>query len=43
MAGEHSEALRDQVLEAAAAKRALAVVGGDTKRFYGRRVDGEPR
>jgi glycolate oxidase FAD binding subunit len=37
-----TEALADQVREAAAAKTPLRIFGGDTKAFYGRRTDGAP-
>jgi glycolate oxidase FAD binding subunit len=35
------EQLAERVRQAAAAKTPLRIVGGDTKRWYGRRVDGE--
>jgi glycolate oxidase FAD binding subunit len=41
-ASDLTEALADQVRAAAAARRPLRVVGGDTKAFYGRRAGGEP-
>ncbi len=34
--------LADRVRRAAAAKTPLRIVGGDTKAFYGRQIDGEP-
>lgn len=34
--------LAERVREASAHRTALRIVGGDTKRFYGRRVEGEP-
>jgi len=37
-----TEALADQVRRAAAARRPLRIVGGDTKAFYGRAVAAEP-
>lgn len=42
MSTDRSEALREQVLEAAAQKTALAIVGGGSKQFYGRTVTGTP-
>ena len=36
-----SSALADRVLAAASRRTPLRIVGGDTKRFYGRQVDGE--
>jgi glycolate oxidase FAD binding subunit len=39
---DQTEALADQIRQAAAAKTPLRIVGGDTKAFYGRRVEGEP-
>lgn len=37
-----SEDLAKQVRQATAARQALRIVGGDTKAFYGRRVEGVP-
>jgi len=37
-----AQALADQVREAAASRTPLRIVGGDSKAFYGRRVEGEP-
>jgi glycolate oxidase FAD binding subunit len=39
--GDLAEALADQVRRAAQARRPLRIVGGDTKRWYGRAVEGE--
>ena len=38
MHSDHSESLRQTVLSALAANRPLAIVGGNTKAFYGRRA-----
>jgi len=40
-AGEQEAALADAIRRAAESKRPLRIVGGDTKAFYGRQVDGE--
>ncbi len=40
MSGDRTEPLRDQVLEAAAEQKALAITGGGSKAFYGRTVTG---
>ncbi|GAB4356173.1 MAG: glycolate oxidase subunit GlcE [Gammaproteobacteria bacterium] len=40
MPGDRSDALREQVLEAAARNTALAITGGGTKQFYGREIAG---
>ena len=37
-----TEVLADQIRRAAETRTPLRIVGGDTKRFYGREVDGEP-
>src|SRR5215831_4513762 len=37
-----TEALADQIRRAAETRTPLRIVGGETKRFYGRQVDGEP-
>ena len=37
-----SESLAEQVRQANAGRQALRIVGGDTKAFYGRRVEGAP-
>ncbi|HWA63567.1 MAG TPA: FAD-binding protein, partial [Caulobacteraceae bacterium] len=39
---DRAEALAQAVREAAAERRALRIVGGDTRFFYGRAVEGEP-
>jgi glycolate oxidase FAD binding subunit len=39
---DQTQELVDRVREATAPRTPLRVVGGDTKRFYGRPVDGEP-
>lgn len=40
MERDHTSALVDQVREASARRTALRIVGGDTKRFYGRAIEG---
>ncbi|MDQ2696038.1 MAG: glycolate oxidase subunit GlcE [Pseudomonadota bacterium] len=39
---DRSQELRQAVLEASSAKKPLRIVGGDSKAFYGRGVDGAP-